>query len=94
MYKETGIDQLINNILAKIKELETAYLAGKLAQGIKSQIFDVILVGEDFNKKQITRLCDKFEKSNHRKIRYLTLHPDEKKEILKETNAFMIWGKE
>jgi hypothetical protein len=92
--KMIGIENLSESILAKIPNLKAAYLTGKLAQGIESQIFDLLLVGDNLDKARINMLIEKYEGSNKRKVRYLILHTNEAPEYLKESSSYLILQKD
>jgi len=91
LHKMVGIDSLIKEVIQKIPNLQSAYLTGKLAQGIDSQIFDLVLVGEYLDKPRINQLIENFENNTTRKIRILILNQKEKKDFLNETTVLPIW---
>jgi hypothetical protein len=93
LHKMIGIDSLSENLVTKIPNLDTAYLTGKLAQGVDSHIFDLLLVGDTLDKVKINKLVEKYESNNPRKVRYLILCPNEAANYLKESSTFLIWQK-
>lgn len=68
--KHTGIDEIIQNILKGLGSISKVYLGGSLAQGIESEIIDVILVGE-INRNYLVETLTKLENKVSKKIRYL-----------------------
>ena len=70
--KYTGIDSLINGVLAKLGNLKSAYVVGDYAGGIDSGIIDVVIVG-DVDRNYLQGLVGKAEGIIERKIRYIIL---------------------
>jgi len=92
--KYTGIDELVNNVLAKIGNLDAAYVIGDYARGIDSGIIDVVLVG-DVDKIYLQGLVEKAEDLIRRKIRLLYLTSDESHDLEGKygiDKALPVWG--
>ena len=68
--KYIGIDKVIENIIERLGDVQAVYLAGQFAQGIDSDIIDLILVG-DINQEYLMHLIQKAESMVKRRIRYL-----------------------
>lgn len=71
LMKMTGLNHVVDYMLARIGDLEKVYLVGKLAQGQETGIIDIVLVGDGINK---TFLIEQIEKAEHKigkKIRYV-----------------------
>ena len=91
--KFTGIDQLIPQVLSKLGDIHSAYIAGDYARGIDSGIIDLVLVG-DVDKIYLQNLIDKVEPMLHRKIRFLALREEELERFkaqLKLEEAIALW---
>ena len=90
--KMVGIDHIINFIIGKLGELKQVYLTGDLANGINSDIIDIIIVGK-VNKTYLVELVEKAEQKINRRIRYLTFLPGEFK-IPEDTKKkyVLIWN--
>ena len=94
--KFTGIDQLIPQVLSKLGDIHSAYIAGDYARGIDSGIIDLVLVGE-VDRAYLQNLTSKLEPMIRRKIRTLVLNDEELgslKDTLKLDEAIMVWAKE
>lgn len=89
--KNVGIDKIIDNITSNIGDLKEAYLTGDLAQGKDSSIIDLLLIGNSIDKSYVNNLTEKAEPVIHRKIRFLVLNEDEKKDYLSKNNSLFIW---
>jgi len=92
--KFTGIDQLIPQVLSKLGDIHSAYIAGDYARGIDSGIIDLVLVG-DVDKVYLQNLIDKVEPMIRRKIRTLVLNDEELgslKDTLKLDEAITVWS--
>jgi hypothetical protein len=73
--KYVGIDKVIENVIERLGEVRAVYLAGEFAQGIDSDIIDLILVGR-INQEYLLHLIGRAESIVNRRIRYL-IYPDE-----------------
>lgn len=92
--KYTGIDNLINGVLAKIGNLESAYVVGDYARGVDSGIIDVVIIGY-VDRVYLQGLVEKVEKLIERKIRYIVLTEGEYKKLEETLNAncaLVVWN--
>ena len=91
--KITGIDQIIEAVIARMGQLEQACLVGDYAAGRDSGIIDLILVGE-VNKTYLFELVEKAEKLINRRIRSLVMNRDEFKKyiITYKAPAVVLWN--
>lgn len=93
--KTIGIDQIIEEVVAKLGDVEEAYITGDFAVGSNGKTIDILLIGTDINKDYLHRLIDKAENLIKRKIRYLLLTPGEAPLHLGNGDGSMlIWKKE
>lgn len=92
--KSTGIAGVIDGIPDRIKNLEAAYITGKLASGILSETIELVLVLKQPDKNMIDRLVRETEKKIERKIVYLTLTASQMDYFFKNKPAALIWKKE
>ena len=92
LVKIIGIENLNESVNQKISGLKSAWLTGRIARGLESGLFDLILVGEKLRKVEIMRLVEDFEKNQEQKIRFLILNnKEESKELLHDPLNFKIW---
>ncbi|MBU1534251.1 winged helix-turn-helix domain-containing protein [Myxococcota bacterium] len=92
--KTVGIDHLIERVLARIGNLESAYIIGDYARGMDSGIIDLVLVGE-LNRDHVQDYVLKAESIIGRKIRVLILAQHELAaldEKLDLKNAICLWS--
>ncbi len=89
-----GIDQVIDRVIHKVGNVETAYITGDLARGVDSQIIDLVLVGQNLENSYIEQLVSKAEKTIERKIRYLILNENQMTDYFKNKPVVLIWGQE
>ena len=91
--KVMGIDQVIDSIIERLGNLESAYLIDDYAEGKDTGIIDIILVG-DIDHYHLNDLSRKTERYIKRKIRSLVVGPDEFKAflpILENRPKVLIW---
>jgi len=93
--KTIGIDQIVDEVVAKLGDVEEAYVTGDFAIGKNGKTVDILLVGTDIHKDFLLRLIDKAETLIKRKIRYLILSPTEALAHLGDgKSSMLIWRKE
>ena len=71
IFKYIGIDQVIEKVVHKLGEVESVYLCGDFAQGINSDIIDLIFIGDSVNRQYLVNLVEKCEKLIKRRLRYI-----------------------
>lgn len=77
--KHVGLDQILEQIIAKLGDLDRVYLTGDLAQGTNSHFIDLVIVG-NIDKVYLHKLIDKVEPLIEKKIRVALFSPDEFRE--------------
>ena len=93
--KTVGIDGIIEEVVAKLGDVEEAYITGDFAIGKNGKTVDILLVGKEIHKDYLLKLIDKAEEVINRKIRYLILSPEEALGHLGDgKGAMLIWLKE
>jgi len=91
--KVMGIDQVIDGIVNRLGDLESAYLIDDYAEGKDTGIIDLLLVG-DIDQYHLNDLSRKTERYIKRKIRSLVLKRDEYNDFqlnLKHRPKILIW---
>ena len=91
--KYVGIDRIVENVVERLGDVRSVYVAGEFARGIDSSVLDLIFTG-DINKEYLLLLIDKVEPIINRKIRYLVYRDDEVYEQNWENRKpapFLIW---
>ncbi len=92
--KHVGFDRIINTIVEKLGAVKRVFVVGDFANGIDTQIIDLIFVGEDINVNYLSELVQKAEKLIERRIRYLIYSVEEFKEYkkrIKEPRPLLLW---
>ena len=93
--KTIGIDQIVDEVVAKLGDVEEAYITGDFAIGKNGKTIDILLIGYNIDKDFLHRLIDKTESIINRKIRYLIISPTETATHLDDGKGTMlIWKKE
>lgn len=94
--KTVGFDQIIDQVIEKTGDLNKVFVVGKLAQGLNSNIIDLLFVGKNIDQNYLMSLINKTEKVINKRIRHLTISPEEIGEyIIPEKNDFLLlWDAE
>jgi DNA-binding transcriptional ArsR family regulator len=92
--KTIGIDQIVDEVVAKLGDVQEAYVTGDFAVGKNGKTVDILLIGTEIHKDFLLKLIDKAEALIKRKIRYLILSPAEAVTHLGDgKGAMLIWRK-
>ena len=91
--KYLGIDVIVDNILKGLGEPTKIYLTGDLAEGINSDLVDIILVGT-INKSYLIDAIEKTEELIERKIRYILYTEEEFLIRGQNKNQLLLWSKD
>ena len=92
--KYAGVDKLVETLIKKLGDVETAYLVGDYARGQDSGLIDIILIGK-INKMELDRIAERRSKDISRKIRPMVITIKELHSIwdgLDMDHALLIWG--
>ncbi len=93
--KTIGIDQILDEVVAKLGDVQEAYITGDFAIGKDGKTIDILFIGTEIHKDFLLKLIDKAEAIIKRKIRYLILSPSEAIHHLGDgKGAMLIWRKE
>lgn len=93
--KYFGIDKIIEDIVLKLGDLQTAYLAGNLAKGLNDEVIELVLIGS-LNSDYLKKLVKKAEKEVKRNIvvrEYNSIAEAIDKEVSFDT-YLLLWNKE
>jgi predicted nucleotidyltransferase len=74
--KYTGIDQVIEKVILGLGNVYRAYLVGSFANGLESDVLDILIIG-NVDRDYLITLIDKAEKLIGKKIRYLIYSKEE-----------------
>jgi len=91
--KALGMDRILDSIIERLGNLETAYLVGDCAEGKDTGLIDLVLVG-DIDQTNLSDLVAKTEKYIERKIRTLALSREEWDKLSPKivgTTSFLLW---
>ena len=74
--KTLGIDRLVTQVMNDLGEVHSVYILDDYAQGRDTGLIDVLVVGE-IDKEKLINLASITEGKINRKIRLMSLDPDE-----------------
>ncbi len=69
--KFIGVEEVIEKIIDRLGNVQKVYLEGRIAQGLDSDIIDLMIIGNDIDRNYLSTLVEKAEPLIGRKIRYL-----------------------
>ena len=91
--KAMGTSRIVETILSRLGELDLALLVDDYAEGKDTGIIDLVLVGR-IDENNLRKLTVKAERHIRRKIRTLTLQPDEYEDLkpmLGKKTKLVLW---
>jgi hypothetical protein len=91
LMKFVGIDEIIEKVLRRVGDLQSAYVTGDFARGIDKETIDLLLVGESLNYKYISGLVEKVEGMIKRKVTLEIKSPQQLNEYLANNPSLLIW---
>ncbi len=94
IFKYIGIDQIIEKVVQKLGPLDHVFLCGDFANGIDSEIIDLIFIGDDINRQYLVSLVDKCETLIKRRLRYIVYTSDEwkgKRAAMNGEEMLLLW---
>jgi hypothetical protein len=72
--KFVGVEEVIERVIDRLGNVQQVYLEGRIAQGLESDIIDLLIVGDDIDRNYLSALVEKTEPLLKRKIRYLVFN--------------------
>ncbi len=92
LLKHTGIDQVIENVVAGIGGLQQAYVTGSFSCGRDSRVIELLLVGHTIDEQYLGELIEKVKPLIKREIRYKILESNGTSVGLPELpGALLLW---
>lgn len=91
--KYIGLDKIIDFVVSKLGNLESAYLCGDLARGIGSEVIDLVFIGS-IDRVYLNTAIEKAQHLTGKKIKYLIYETEEA--LTKTFNGqdyLLIWKK-
>lgn len=75
LMKITGLNHLVDYVMQHIGNLEKVYLVGRLANGLESELIELVFIG-DINMPYLEELIGKAEKKLNKKITFICYKPE------------------
>ena len=94
--KFVGIDTMVEELVGKPGDIQSAYIIGDYAKGNDSGLIDLVLLGQ-VDDQRLKEMITKTEGLINRNIRTLVLDPENMNKLnnrLDIEHALCIWGKE
>lgn len=88
--KFVGVEQLLDKVIDHVGNVQQVYLEGKIAQGLDSDIIDLLIIGNDIDRNYLSSLVEKAEPIVKRKIRYLVFEESDAKSYVERHNKELV----
>ena len=70
IHKHLGIEEILETVYNKIGDVKKVILLGDYAKGIDSGVIEVLIVGENIDKKYLDEISTKINKKINRKVNF------------------------
>ncbi len=77
--KFVGVEELLEKVIDRLGNVQQVYLEGRIAQGLESDIIDIVIIGNEIDRNYLSALVEKAEPLIKRKIRYLVFDENDAK---------------
>ena len=89
--KFVGVEALLEKVVDRLGNVQKVYLEGRIAQGLDSDIIDLMIIGNDIDRNYLSSLVEKAEPLIGKKIRYLVFEEqDAKSYVSKHTKELVL----
>lgn len=88
--KFVGVEELLERIIDRLGNVQMVYLEGRLAQGLDSDIIDLMIIGNHIDRNYLSNLVEKAEPLIGRKIRYLVFEEEDAAVYVEKHNKEMV----
>ena len=88
--KFVGVEELLERVIDRLGNVQQVYLEGKIAQGLDSDIIDLLIIGNDIDRNYLSTLVEKAEPIIKRKIRYLVFEETDAKVYVERHNKELV----
>ena len=88
--KFVGVEELLERVIDRLGNVQQVYLEGKIAQGLDSDIIDLLIIGNDIDRNYLSTLVEKAEPIIKRKIRYLVFEEADAKVYVERYNKELV----
>ena len=88
--KFVGVEELLERVIDRLGNVQQVYLEGKIAQGLDSDIIDLLIIGNEIDRNYLSTLVEKAEPIIKRKIRYLVFEETDAKVYVERHNKELV----
>ncbi len=71
IHKHLGIEEILETVYNRIGDVKKVLLLGDYAKGIDSGVIEVLIVGDNINRKYLDSISPKIEKKIKRKVNFI-----------------------
>jgi hypothetical protein len=68
--KHVGIEEILETVYNRIGDVKKIMILGDYAKGIDSGIIEILIIGDNINKKYLDNIAPKIEKKIKRKVNF------------------------
>ncbi len=77
MHRYTGLDRILETVVARLDGVHAVYLSGDLAQGMHSKSIELVIDGAGFDRDYLDALCTKADNLLGMKVNWKTYPSEE-----------------
>ena len=80
--KHLGIEEILETVLKRIGDVKKVMILGDYAEGIDSGHIEILIIGDNVNKKYLVEITPKIEKKINRKVSFFVSNKNLKQKTL------------
>ena len=80
--KHLGIEEILETVLKRIGDVKKIMILGDYAEGIDSGHIEILIIGDNVNKKYLVEIIPKIEKKINRKVSFFVSNNNLKQKTL------------
>jgi hypothetical protein len=84
IHKHLGIEEILERVYNRIGDVKKVLLLGDYAKGVDSGLIEVLIVGENINRKYLDEIAPKIEKKIKRKVNFFV-----SRKVLKDSSLII-----
>lgn len=89
--KFIGVEELLEKVIDRLGNVRQVYLEGRIAQGLDSDVIDILIIGNQIDRNYLSVLVEKAEPLIGKKIKYLVFdEEDAKKYVPKHSQELVL----
>lgn len=88
--KFIGVEELLEKVIDRLGNVQQVYLEGRIAQGLESDVIDLLVIGNEIDRAYLSSLIEKAEPLIKKHIRYVVCEEDKGKHYVQKHDKELV----